>query len=265
MHTEAEIRRAIKPLLDKYGQLNISEVKQRLGEVLVFDEDDKQLSKTRSEFLITQRIGNVVAHQTVPIKEYEEGYILDKNVTPAVFTAISGLSTNDKSTSTTPTIKPITNEEINKRKQQARRFRGRDVDWARKYDDNQEIGNMGEEFVYHYERDRVAGFSKNDVDRVQHLSKLQGDGLGYDISSIDSEGKILRIEVKTTSGPENSVFYMSINEKKFFEEYKDDGAVIYRVYNFDRISRRGEIKIITAEELLNDYDFDPVTFAVRKR
>ena len=31
MHTEAEIRRAIKPLLDKYGQLNTSEVKQKLA------------------------------------------------------------------------------------------------------------------------------------------------------------------------------------------------------------------------------------------
>lgn len=28
MHSEAEIRRAIKPLLDKYGQLTTSEVKQ---------------------------------------------------------------------------------------------------------------------------------------------------------------------------------------------------------------------------------------------
>ena len=46
----------------------------------------------------------------------------------------------------------------------------------------------------------MASFSKEDVERVQHLSRLQGDGLGYDISSIDEQGNILRIEVKTTSG-----------------------------------------------------------------
>lgn len=69
MHSEAEIRRAIKPLLDKYGQLNTSEVKQKLNEVLVFDEEDKVMSKTRREILIIQRIGNIVAHQSEKIKK----------------------------------------------------------------------------------------------------------------------------------------------------------------------------------------------------
>ena len=72
---------------------------------------------------------------------------------------------------------------------------------------------MGEEFVYQYERDKVTELSPSDADRVQHLSRLHGDGLGYDISSIDKNGNILRIEVKTTSGPVNTVFYMSQNKK----------------------------------------------------
>lgn len=257
MHTEAEIRRAIKPLLDKYGQLNTSEVKKKLNEVLVFDDDDKKMSQTRNEMLIIQRIGNIVAHQSGKVKEYEEGFILDKTQKPALFTAVTGITNKN--------LSPISQEEIDKRKQNTRVFIGRDVDWAKKYEDNQEIGNMGEEFVYQYERDRVATFSKKDVDRVQHLSRLQGDGLGYDVSSIDENGNILRIEVKTTSGSEDSVFYMSRNEKTFFEQYQNDGAVIYRVYNFDKNTRRGEIKIITATDLLNNYNFDPITFAVTKK
>lgn len=257
MHSEAEIRRAIKPLLDKYGQLNTSEVKQRLNEVLVFDDDDKVMSTTRNEMLIIQRIGNIVAHQSDAIGKYEEGFIVDKTHRPALFTAVTGVAKKN--------LKPISVIEIKKRKQRSRTFVGRDVDWAKKYEDNQEIGNKGEEFVYQYERDKVATFSKDDVERVQHLSKLQGDGLGYDISSIDKDGNILRIEVKTTSGPEDSVFYMSRNEKSFFEEYEDDGAVIYRVYNFDRNTRRGKINVISASELLRDYNFDPVTYAVTKK
>lgn len=257
MHTEAEIRRAIRPLLDKYGQLNTSEVKQRLAEVLVFDDEDKVMSKTRKETLIIQRIGNIVAHQSEEIKKYEEGFIVDKTRRPALFTAITGIVNRN--------LKPISESEINRRKKKSKTFVGRDVDWAKKYKDNQEIGNMGEEFVYQYERDKVADFSKDDIERVQHLSKLQGDGLGYDISSIDKDGNILRIEVKTTSSSEDSVFYMSSNEKKFFEEYENDGAVIYRVYNFDRNTRRGNIKVITASELLRDYNFDPVTYAVTKK
>lgn len=257
MHTEPEIRRAIKPLLDKYGQLTTTEVKQKLNEVLVFDDEDKEPSKTRNEILIIQRIGNIVAHQTEQIREYEEGFIVNKNYRPAVFTAILGIANKN--------IAPISEKEIKERKRRSSSFTGRDVDWAKKYEDNQEIGNMGEEFVYQFERDKVANFSKRDVERVQHLSRLQGDGLGYDISSIDEDGNILRIEVKTTSASEDTVFYMSRNEKKFFEEYENDGAVIYRVYNFDKNTRRGEIKIITATELLNVYNFDPVTYAVTKK
>ncbi len=257
MHTEAEIRRAIKPLLDKYGQLNTSEVKQKLDEVLIFDEEDKIMSKTRNEMLIIQRIGNIVAHQTDIIKYYEEGFIVDKSHRPALFIAITGI--------TKKKISPISDNEIKKRKEKSKQFVGRDVDWAKKHEDNQEIGNMGEEFVYQYERDRVSEFSKEDIDRVQHLSRLQGDGLGYDISSIDENGNVLRIEVKTTSGPVNTVFYMSRNEKNFFEQYEDDGAVIYRVYDFDKKSRRGKIKIITATDLLNNYNFDPVTYAVTEK
>lgn len=258
MHSEAEIRRAIKPLLDRYGQLTTSEVKQKLDEVLVFDDEDKVRSQTRNnEMLIIQRIGNIVAHQTEQIRKYEEGFIVDKTCKPAVFTAVTGIANKN--------LSPISEAEIKKRKKRTTKFVGRDVDWAKKYEDNQEIGNMGEEFVYQYERDKVAGFSKDDVDRVQHLSKLQGDGLGYDISSIDENGNILRIEVKTTSASEDAIFYMSRNEKNFFEQYKDDGAVIYRVFNFDKKTRRGKIKIITATELLNDYNFDPITFAVTKK
>lgn len=257
MHTEAEIRRAIKPLLDKYGQLTTSEVKTKLEEVLVFDDQDKELSKTRNEILIIQRIGNIVAHQKEQIKSYEEGFIVDKNYTPARFTAVKGISNVN--------FAPISENEIKERKIKSKKFVGRDIDWSKKYEDNKELGNMGEEFVYQYERDKVADFSKDDIDRVQHLSKLQGDGLGYDISSIDENGNILRIEVKTTSASENSVFYMSKNEKLFFDQYKNDGAVIYRVYNFDKNTRRGDIKIITATDLFNNYKFDPVTFAVTKK
>lgn len=263
MHSESEIRRAIKPLLDKYGQLNTSEVKQRLHEVLTFDSDDLEPSDKRNEVLITQRIGNIVAHQSETIRDYSEGFRVDKSQRPATFTAISGLQASGSSNHST--IVPITSSEIKKRQARAKTFKGRDVDWAKKYEDNKEIGNMGEEFVLQYEIDRVTGFSPNDIGRVLHLSKLQGDGLGYDISSIDEKGNTLRIEVKTTSAGKDTVFYMSKNEKDFFEQYKDDGAVIYRVYDFDKNTRRGKIKVIKADELLRDYKFDPVTFAVTKK
>jgi hypothetical protein len=56
-HTEAQIRRAIKPLLTVYGELNTSEVKNLLHTVLEFSEEDNIPSATRNEVLIIQRIG----------------------------------------------------------------------------------------------------------------------------------------------------------------------------------------------------------------
>ena len=124
---------------------------------------------------------------------------------------------------------------------------------------------MGEEFVYEYEKERVSNFDLSSVDRVLHLSILQGDGLGYDISSVNNDGSTRRIEVKTTSSGLETPFYMSENEKLFFETYKDDGAYVYRVYDFNRDTRRGKIEIISANDLLDNYNFDPVTFAVTKK
>lgn len=256
MHSEAEIRRAIRPLLDKYGELNTSEVKHHLEEVLVYDEDDKILSVTRNEIMITQRIGNIVAHQQERIKEYSEGFIVDKSCRPAKFIAIEGIGKNKKALSAS---------KINQRKNSAHLFTGRKIDWSKKRERNTETGNMGEEFVYEYEKERVSRFDPSSVGRVLHLSVLQGDGLGYDISSVNEDGSTRRIEVKTTSGGLDTPFYMSKNEKLFFEAYKEDGAYIYRVYDFDKNTRRGRIEILSAEDLFIKYSFDPVTFAVVKK
>ena len=90
MHSESEIRSAIKPLVEFYGEMTTSEVKQHLEEVLDYDDDDRIPSETRNEILITQRIGNIVAHQRDTVKVYSEGFIVDKSFTPAHFFAIKG-------------------------------------------------------------------------------------------------------------------------------------------------------------------------------
>lgn len=256
MHSEAEIRRAIRPLLDKYGELDTSEIKQKLEEVLFYDEEDRTQSSTRNEIMILQRIGNIVAHQQDVVKEYSEGFIVDKNFRPAKFIALEGIGDAKQ---------PLSNNKINQRKNSSHIFVGRRIDWCRKRERDTEIGSMGEEFVYEYEKERVSNFDLSSVDRVLHLSILQGDGLGYDISSVNNDGSTRRIEVKTTSSGLETSFYMSENEKLFFETYKDDGAYVYRVYDFNRDTRRGKIEIISANDLLDNYNFDPVTFAVTKK
>lgn len=256
MHSEGDIRKAVRLLLDKYGEINVTEAKEKLHEVLEYDEEDKEMSSSRNEIKILQRIGNIASHQADKQKIYGEGFMLDKEYEPARFIAVIGLGDSKKK---------ISKNQVNERKKKSKVFKGRKINWEELREKNDDIGNLGEEFILEYEQERVYEFDPISVTSVLHLSRLQGDGLGYDISSINEDGTIRRIEVKTTSGGLNTPFFMSRNEKLFFETYKDNSVYLYRVYDFDKLTRRGKIKIINAITLLNDYDFNPITFAVVKK
>ncbi len=253
-HTEAQIRRAIKPLLTVYGELNTTEVKELLDNVLIFDAEDNIQSKTRNETLIIQRIGNIVAHQVDKVKVYDEGFIVNKNFRPAKFSLFNPISNS-----------VIQSDEVKIIKEKTRRFISRKVDWEKLRDRNNEIGSEGEEFVLEFEIDRLVETLSIEkakaMQNVQHLSRLQGDGLGYDIYSVNDDGSPRYIEVKTTSGNFNQPFFMSENERRFFEEY-GDSAFIYRVYNFNKDARYGDIKIISSRELFSDFNFDTTTWKV---
>lgn len=92
---------------------------------------------------------------------------------------------------------------------------------------------------------------------------LQGDGFGYDILSLNELDEPIYIEVKTTVKSEDTPFFMSKNEKSFFEQ--NTNAWLYRVYDFNLDSRHGKIKMISSQELLENYNFDPITFMVSKK
>lgn len=130
---------------------------------------------------------------------------------------------------------------------------------------NTKLGELGEEFVYNIEKNSVAVFNKDNADKVEHVSKLYGDKYGYDISSIDINGNNLKIEVKTTTGDCDTPFYISKNELRFLKENENDGAILYRVYNFNEETKTGQIKKITAQEILNNYDMDTKQYFIQKK
>lgn len=260
MHSESEIRRAIKPLVELYGALNTSEVKDLLGSYLNYDAEDLARSKTRKEIMITQRIGNIVAHQSEDIKYYSEGYLVDKTRKPALFIAVTGTGARQA---------PLPAAEIEVRHARAdkseKKRRHAKLDWEKLNEERSALGVLGEEYVYWLERDKVAAFDPASVEKVIHLSASEGDGFGYDISSVDEAGETLYIEVKTTRGPEKTPFYMSLNEKNFFEDHVEKNAFLYRVYDFDEAARLGSVKMISAADLLAKYEFDPVSFRVKRK
>ena len=73
------------------------------------------------------------------------------------------------------------------------------VDYVAREASNQRLGKLGEEFAINFEKARlIAAGADSLADRIEHVSVEQGDGLGYDIRSFESDGADRFIEVKTT-------------------------------------------------------------------
>lgn len=254
---EDSIRRAVKLLLEQYGQLSTSEVKQHLEEVITFDDEDLEPSSSRNETKIMQRIGNIVSHQVDPIKDYLGSYRVDKTKKRGtVWTLLTGLNGNQKE---------VEKSAISNLKKRKRSYRPKKIDWSALVDKRGDLGKAGEHYVVDFEQQKVQNFSPADVIRVSHLSADQGDGAGFDVTSINTAGEVIQIEVKTTMGGLNTPFYMSENEREYFKLNRSSkNLFLYRVYNFniDNGGTNAKIKIITPDELFNNYSFNPTNYKV---
>jgi len=127
-------------------------------------------------------------------------------------------------------------------------------------------GKKAEELVVDYEKLRLIEMGyPNLADKVDRVSKSKGDGLGYDIYSydvIDGNPVPIYIEVKGTMLDENVPFDITINEKRVAEKYGSN----YKIY---RISKLGDniakCFIINGKELLENMEFDAISFKVYKK
>ncbi|MBQ26091.1 MAG: hypothetical protein CL546_14260 [Alcanivorax sp.] len=110
---------------------------------------------------------------------------------------------------------------------------------------NTELGLAGELLVLEFEehRLRTAG-QKKLANRIEHVSVTQGDGLGFDIHSFETNGKDRLIEVKTTAFAKETPFYASHNEVAVSSEHKEKFH-LYRLFEFRKSPRlftlQGEI------------------------
>lgn len=107
---------------------------------------------------------------------------------------------------------------------------------------NQSLGDAGEAFVLSYERHRLVSSGKRRLaDRVEHVSKTKGDGLGYDVLSFDNDGRERFIEVKTTSFGKSTPFFLTRNELAFSEAYSQQYR-LYRVFEFRKKPRMYDLQ-----------------------
>lgn len=142
-----------------------------------------------------------------------------------------------------------------------KKFIARNVDFSERQEQNSKVGHRGEKFVVRHEKERLIKLGRQDLaDKVEWASKMQGDGLGYDILSYNAETEEpMFIEVKTTNGPCNSTFYISRNELE--RSRVSENYYLYRLYDYDSDTDSYQIFIISGD--LSPLCVEPATYYVR--
>ena len=97
---------------------------------------------------------------------------------------------------------------------------------------NRRLGTAGERLVLRHERHRLRAASLDSLaERVRWIARDEGDGAGFDILSFDCEGQERWLEVKTTTGPSTTPFYLTENEHRVSEENPERYRLV-RLYDF---------------------------------
>lgn len=97
---------------------------------------------------------------------------------------------------------------------------------------NISLGRAGEEYVLNFEHFRLYKLGQKKLaNKVAHVSVSQGDGLGFDILSFESDGRERYIEVKTTAFAKETPFFISRGEIQFAKDHEEQFH-LYRLYEF---------------------------------
>ena len=124
---------------------------------------------------------------------------------------------------------------------------------------NRSLGRAGELFVLELESRRLHAEGKRALsERVEHVAASQGDGLGYDVLSFESDGHERLIEVKTTAFGELTPFYVSRNEIARSNADADKYR-LYRLFDFREKPRVFQLP----GSIETHCKLDPVTYLAR--
>lgn len=129
-------------------------------------------------------------------------------------------------------------------------------DYLQREAQNRSLGLAGEQFALRFEQWRLASQGLGQLaERVRHVSLEDGDGLGYDIRSYESDGRERFIEVKTTAFGERTPFFVSANEVQFAKEIGSQFK-LYRLFDF-----KASPKLFQLEGSIDQHcQLDPETY-----
>ncbi|NTV41514.1 MAG: DUF3883 domain-containing protein [Candidatus Moranbacteria bacterium] len=139
----------------------------------------------------------------------------------------------------------------------------RKIDWENVNKNNQITGLKGEEIVVEIEKNYLKEIGKVGLaEKVRHVAKEDGDGLGYDILSFFPDGREKYIEVKSTKNSPDSQFIISRNELSFIQD-NSENAFIYRV----QITDNDEPKLLVknSREVFEEMEIIPDRFIARNK
>lgn len=140
----------------------------------------------------------------------------------------------------------------------------RPIDYVLQAAKNKALGDLGELIILAHERARVREELGPDyADKVVHVSRDEGDSAGYDIRSWRKVADVISeyfIEVKTTSGIENTPFFISANELQFAESNTSKYELV-RIHSLSQAKKQYLVYRWPGQEML-DKTRTPVAFRV---
>jgi hypothetical protein len=126
---------------------------------------------------------------------------------------------------------------------------------------NRSLGLAGEELIMRFEHERLWRAGKRKLaERIDHVAKTKGDGLGYDILSFAEDGQERFIEVKTTRYGSLTPFFTSRNEVKVSEVHEDD----YQLYRLFQFSKQPQLFVLNGS-LRHTCTLEPNQFSATPR
>lgn len=126
---------------------------------------------------------------------------------------------------------------------------------------NASLGVAGEQFVLAFEYRRLWALGHRSLaNKVEHIAKTKGDGLGYDILSFESNGRERLIEVKTTRFGNMTPFYATKHEVEVSGR-EHDRFHLYRVFRF---TRKPQLFVLKGS-LRDSVTLDPIAYRASLR
>lgn len=240
--TEGKIAVEAVKVVEEYGELTMGELIDILIERMQPSGHDMDVIENRNDTYFSQKVRNLRSHSNkVFFNNVYYDSVIDKYVSYECKEMKDVLEED------------IYVEKLVQKKNRAAIFYARKIDYERINKEKKLIGNAGEELVYNDQIEFVKKYVPEYLKNVRHVSKLDGDGAGYDICSFNADEKLIYIEVKSTTGKKETPFYMSASEYSFYELHKKN-YVIARVYEFDMNTKTGKIEYILGTSFEGVFD-----------